>query len=505
MQRLRELPPLVLLMALTGAAMLLPAAHAEMLRDHRVARAFVYAAVMVWVLAAMLAFVLAGQRPGLRARGQILSVALPYLVLPPLMALPLLPGEGGGLPFRDAWFEMLSAFTTTGATLYGPPDLPKSVHLWRALVGWLGGYYILVVALAVLAPLNLGGMEVVSGRTPGRSARGVGQITEIAGMGARMARFATGIFPIYGGLTLALWVLLLLAGEQNLVALCHAMSTLSTSGISPVAGLKAGTAGLMGEGLVALFLLLALSRWPLVWALGLGRSRGLMQDAEVRTAGVILLVVPVLLLARLWWGAAAAGEGGNLAAALDAWWGRLFMTLSFLTTTGFESASWASGSAWAHQAPAGTAFWGLAILGGGIATTAGGVKLLRVAALFRHSTDELTLLIHPNAVAGAFGGSRQIAREGIFLAWVFFMLFAMLIAFFVALLTLLGLGFEGALVLSLSALTNTGPLVSTMPDLVQPWASLGTPERVVLGAAMVVGRLDTLAVVVLLLPETWRG
>lgn len=505
MQRLRELPLLVVLMALCGAAMLLPAAHAEMLHDHRVARTFVYAAVMVWVLAAMLAFALAGQRPPLRARGQILTVAAPYLVLPPILALPLLSGEGGGLPFRDAWFEMLSAFTTTGASLYGPPDLTRSVHLWRALVGWLGGFYILVVALAVLAPLNLGGMEVVSGRTPGRGASGASQITEIAGMAERMARFAAGIFPIYGGLTLLLWIGLLMAGEVNLVALIHAMSTLSTSGISAVGGLKAGTSGLAGELLIFAFLALALTRLPLVWALGLGRTGRVTQDPELRTALVILLVLPLFLLARLWWGAAASGQGGDFAAALNAWWGRMFMSLSFLTTTGFESASWAPGSAWAHQHPAGTAFWGLAILGGGIATTAGGVKLLRVAALFRHSTDELNRLVHPNSVAGAFGGSRLIAREGIFLAWVFFMLFAMLIAVFVALLTLLGESFESALVLTLAALTNTGPLVTTMPDLVLPWASLGSAERVVLGAAMVVGRLDTLAVVVLLLPDTWRG
>lgn len=506
MQRLKELPLIVVLMALAGAAMLLPAAHAEMLRDYRISRAFLYAALMVWVLAAMLGIVLAGRRARpLQARGQILAVAAPYLLLPPLLALPLLPGEGGGLPFRDAWFEMLSAFTTTGATLYGPPDLPPSVHFWRALVGWLGGYYILVVALAVLAPLNLGGMEVASGRTPGRSAAGAAQITEVAGMQQRLARFAAGIFPIYGGMTLLLWVLLLLAGERNLVALCHAMSTLSTSGISPVAGLGGGSSGLAGEVLIFLFLLLALSRWPLLWALGLGRRRRLLQDAELRTAAVVLAVLPVLLLARLWWGAAQAGQGGNLAAALDAWWGRLFMTLSFLTTTGFESAAWRSGSAWAHQAPAGTAFWGLAILGGGIATTAGGVKLLRVATLFRHSVEEVQRLVHPNAVAGAFDGARQIAREGLFLAWVFFMLFATLIAGFTAALTLLGTSFEHGLILSLAALTNTGPLVSTMPDLVEPWAALGTPERIVLGAAMIAGRLDTLALLVLLMPDTWRS
>ncbi|MBL4927478.1 TrkH family potassium uptake protein [Fuscibacter oryzae] len=504
MQRLGELPLLVVLMVLTGLAMLVPAFHAEVLQAHRVARAFVYAAIMVFVLAGMLGIVIrpALRRPG--ARHQLLTVALPYLVLPPLLALPMLPEEGGGLQLRDAWFDMLAAFTTTGATIFGPPDLSPSVHLWRAMVGWLGGLYILVVALAVLMPLNLGGMEVLSGRTPGRGS-GAAQITEVAGFGARLMRFSLRIAPLYAGMTLALWILLLLAGEDNLIALCHAMSTLSTSGISPVGGLAAGRAGWPGEVLVFAFLLLALSRWPLTRALGLQRAQPLWHDPELRAAALLLAVVPMVIVLRLWWGAAQAGAGADIAALLRAWWSELFMALSFLTTTGFESANWPQALAWAHQPAAAAAFWGLAILGGGVATTAGGIRLLRVVALFRHSRDELERLIHPNLVTGQYGAARQIARQGVALAWVFFTLFGLSLAATTGLLSLTGQGFENAMIMSIAALTNTAPVVSILPELGQPWAMVDLPGRIVLGAAMVLGRLDILAVLVLFLPDTWRG
>ena len=502
MTRLKETPLLILLMALAGAAMLLPAGHAAILRDHALARAFLYSALMIAVLCAMLALATAGRKFRPSARSQLATVAAVYLVLPPLLALPLLPQEGGGLSFGDAWFEMLSALTTTGATLYEPDDLTATVHLWRAFVGWLGGFFSLVAALAVLAPLNLGGMEVVSGRTPGRS-QGAGQIVEVAGIRQRMARFALQLLPAYGGLTLLLWLLLIFAGDASLVALCHAMSTLATSGISPVGGLQGGQAGFVGEILVALFLVLALSRRLL--SFGQDRDpRPLRRDAELRTAAVIVAWVVGLLLLRQWLAAVRLGQGDDLVAALRAAWGTFFMSLSFLTTTGFESGHWLRASIWTGLSPAGMVLWGLAIVGGGIATTAGGVKLLRVAGLFRHATQELDRVIHPNAVAGTMGG-RQIARGGTYLAWVFFMLFACTIGVVTGLLTLTAEPFESALVLSISALTNTGPLAAQMVEIPAPWAEVDGPARVILGAAMVVGRLETLAILALLLPEGWKS
>ena len=145
---------------------------------------------------------------------------------------------------------MVSSLTTTGATLFDPARLPASVHLWRALVGWMGGFFMLVTAIAILAPLNLGGFEVLSParrRPQGRDAdraRSSPQPTPPSGC----VRYTLGLLPIYAGLTLVLWIGLLIAGDAPLVALCHAMSTLATSGISPVGGLSGPASGIAGRG-----------------------------------------------------------------------------------------------------------------------------------------------------------------------------------------------------------------------------------------------------------------
>jgi trk system potassium uptake protein TrkH len=148
------------------------------------------------------------------ARSHLATLVGAYLVLPLAMTLPVLQV----LPdttLASAWFEMLSCFTTTGATGYDAERLPPSMHLWRAVTGWFGGFYILLAAYAVLFPLNLGGGEVISGRVPGRGATGATQITRIAEPAQRITRYAVAIFPVYAGLTLALWIVLLIAGRNR--------------------------------------------------------------------------------------------------------------------------------------------------------------------------------------------------------------------------------------------------------------------------------------------------
>jgi trk system potassium uptake protein len=141
------------------------------------------------------------------------------------MALPMIEAVPD-TTFANAWFEMISAFTTTGATVYDPARLPDAVHLWRAVVGWFGGFVTLLSAYAILAPLNLGGAEVSTGRVPGRGALGASQVTRTAEPTERLVRFALQLFPVYTALTLALWVGLLIAGDDGITALIHAMGTL---------------------------------------------------------------------------------------------------------------------------------------------------------------------------------------------------------------------------------------------------------------------------------------
>ncbi|MGB8813756.1 MAG: potassium transporter TrkG, partial [Paracoccaceae bacterium] len=447
-RRILDLPLLVILMGIAALAMYLPAAHALAMRAHGVARAFFYSGTILLILTMMIGIAVANHRSRNVARSHLVALLGAYVVLPLMLAVPLHQAVRD-TSFLNAWFEMLSSFTTTGATLYDMPGrLPESVHLWRALVGWLGGFFVLLTAVAVLAPLNLGGVEVISGQAPGR---GSTQITKIAEPSERITRYALILFPAYGGLTLVLWALLLIAGETGLVAICHAMATLSTSGISPVGGLSQAKAGFAGEALIFLFLFFAVTRRAMPGGPVVNRGVPITRDPEIRMAVVLVGVVTVVLFLRHWLGAIEMQDAEDLPKFFSALWGAAFTALSFLTTTGFASADWASSRAWSGLPTPGLILLGLAIVGGGVATTAGGVKLLRVYALFRHGQREMERLLHPHSIGGGGPIARGLRREGAYVAWVFFMLFALSIALFTGLLGLLGLNFEPAMVLSIAA------------------------------------------------------
>lgn len=507
LRRLLDLPLLVLLLGLAGLAMFLPAGHAFVMRDHALARAFLYMGLLVLILAGLLGLARANATPRNVARNHLVSLALAYALLPPVLALPLIQRSAGGVSFDAASFEMLSAFTTTGARVLEGP-LKPSVELWRAFVGWLGGLFALVMVFSVLMPLNLGGVEVETGRIPGRASPSTQQITRVADPSERMARFAGQIFPVYTGLTLLLWVLLFAAGQDGFVALCHAMSVLATSGISPLPPGQALPGAWLGELAIGLFLIFALSRRPMLRLIGQRSTTPLRRDPELNLAAILVGLAALGLFVVVLSGALGQGAGLSAGKALHALWALVFTCLSFLTTTGFVAAGWDEMLLWSGISSPDVVLWGLAVIGGGVACTAGGVKLLRVQALLRYGEQELDRVIHPNAVARSRSGagvSRSAGLQGTAMAWVFFMIFGLSIAAFTGALTALGLGFEESLVLTLSALTTTGPLVEQSGGIGASFAGQGGLTQAVLGAAMVVGRLEALAVLAILLPENLRG
>lgn len=534
--------PLPLQLALISAlAMLVPAAYASVTDHHAIARNFFYFALMVAILSGMIALATMANPPSRRARDTLLSMLAAFLLLPLILALPFsesLPDTG----LFNAWWEMVSSLTTTGASLYSADLLPAPLHLWRALVGWMGGFFMLVAAIAILAPLRVGGFEIMSSpygrreqferlprsadpRTPQPHLSSPDFTSELGTPSHRLVRAAREVFPVYAGLTLALWLLLLLLGDSSLVALCRAMGTLATSGISPVIGPAGETSGVAGEMLVFLFLIPALSRrfWP-----GGGELRvtdRLVDDPELRMATGLVSLVTLVLFARHFLGAievgtAAVSPGAQLADlrnGLSAFWGGLFNALSYLTTTGWNSVDWQGSRAWSGLTSPGLILAGLAMMGGGVATTAGGVKLLRVYALARHGEREMERIIHPSSVSGGGRMARRLRREGAYLAFIFFMLFASSIAVTVALVSIQQLEFETATILSIAALTNTGPLAGAIPLTPafeasagiasapwEGWSGLPALTKVVLAGAMVVGRLETLAILALFSPEFWR-
>ena len=356
--RILNMPFLVILMGIGALAMYVPAIYAYVGDDHHVARVFLYGGTLFLILTAIIGLASGVGSSDNLARSHLLAMAGAFTVLPLMLAVPFYEGLRN-TSFLNAYFEMVSSLTTTGATLYAPDRLPDALHLWRALVGWMGGLLIWVTAIAVLAPLSLGGFEVTSLETSSRDRSQFSQITNVANASQRLTRYAGLLFPIYAGLTLTLWIALLLAGDTALVAASHAMSTIATSGISPVGGLRSGGgSGVLGEVIIFFFLFYAISRLMFTRDQQKGSLRTLKDDPEFRMGVFLVIVLPLFLFGRHWLGAYDVDLEYDLAAALRALWGAAFTVLSFLTTTGFESSDWAASRGWSGLQSPGADFDG---------------------------------------------------------------------------------------------------------------------------------------------------
>jgi len=501
---LRKLPFFVVLLLSAAASMQVPALYASVVGDFSVARDFFYSGLLVAIAGGMIGMATYGngQRQS-SERGYLVSLLLAYLWLPLVLCLPMAEAVST-TRFINIYLDMVSALTTTGAPVFEASRLPDAVHLWRGLVAWLGGLLIWITAVAVLAPLNLGGYEVTSeALVAGRLAPSSGQM-RAADPAARLRRHAADLIPVYLTLTVVLALCLSVAGERPMVAVVHAMSTLSTSGISPTDGLAGSGAGFAGELLIFLFFTFALTRRAFTSGFGQDLGRRLSKDREVRLAIFAVVVLPTLLFARHWFGALEVDDVANAGAALGALWGNLFTVLSFLTTTGFVSEDWALARSWSGLQTPGILLMGLVIMGGGVATTAGGLKLLRVYALYKHGAREIGKLIHPHSVAGAGRLGRRIRREGAYIAWIFFMLFMLALAAVMLGLALTGLDFEQSMVLAIAALSTTGPLAEVAGAAPISYIALSDPAKLILAAAMILGRMETLVLIALFNPGFWR-
>ena len=503
-ERLLSFPLILILGGIAALAMFVPALNALLNEDYTVSRSFAYSGVLGLALIGLVGLAMSsGPKRETTDLSNLLSLCLAFLALPVFLAIPFYEGLRT-TSFLNAYFEMVSSLTTTGATLFDKPGrLDDSLHLWRGIVGWFGGLLMWIAASSVLAPLNLGGFEVTASAEPGQTEARFDRFKR-ANSGRRLTQVTITLVPIYVGLTAALWLFLVVSGDRPIVAAIHAMSTMSTSGISPIGGIENSGSGIWGEFIIFFFLMFALSRLTFSSDTITTARPGLFNDPEFRLGAMLIIGVPLVLFSRHWFGALNIDEIEDVPSAMGALWGGMFSVLSFLTTTGFESSHWNDARNWSGLGTPGLILLGLSLVGGGVATTAGGVKLLRVYALYLHGQREMERLIHPSSIGRAGPRNRRIRRQGAFVAWIFFMLFAMSLALITIALAAFGLEFEDAVILSIAALSTTGPLSQAAAETPIILAQMGVSAKLTMCAAMVLGRLETLAIIALINPELWR-
>jgi trk system potassium uptake protein TrkH len=407
-------------------------------------------------------------------------VGLSWIVVGIVGATPYLFSGVIGSPIA-ALFESISGFTTTGATVFDDIEsLPRSIIFWRAMTQWLGGMGIVLLGVAILPFLGVGGMQLFRAEVPGPATE---RLTP------RIRQTATALWYVYAGLTAMQIVLYLIGGLSLFDAVVHSFATLSTGGFS------SRTASLAFESrfiqyVTIVFMYLAALNFTLHYQLTRGRLR-YTQDAEWRffTAGLGVATVVIFLVAIT--GPVAGGVEETFRASL-------FQVTSIITTTGFVTFDYES---WGAAAALTLLF--LMFMGGMAGSTAGGMKAMRLRLLLRHGLAELKRSIHPRAVIVARLGTTPVPDRTFYRVLAFALFFLGLFAAGAFALTLLGHDLITALGASAASIGNIGPGLGGVGP-VDNYGWMGGASHAVLLFLMLAGRLELFTILLLFHPDLWR-
>ena len=491
--RFQKLPLAISIPTLLIVMLMIPSVHGFISGDSHKGRSFFYAVLLGLFGLTFLRFSLQGTVFPMHLHAQLWSLIAFFLGFPALLAIPLYEVSGTG-QFIDAYLDIVSTVTTTGLPVFAPGSLSETLVIWRVSLGWASGFLIWVFAWSIFAPLNLGGFEHLSARgetmIKSRSARrSAGRLPA-----EKFWREALRLGPVYLWITLAAALALLIVSGDPSYAVLRAMATIATFGIE-IPG-NSGAGGITGEGILAVVMLFALSRSTFSTVFARARKWRVTEDRELRVAAGLILLASVILIAQ------GAQNLEGLHARLELIWGAFFTSLSFLTTTGLTSDYLPSGIV--NLDPVEIILVGLAMIGGGVATTAGGIKLLRIFILAGHSRAEVNRLIAPSQVMSGQIESRSHDHHSAMLACVFLVLFILVLGAITLALTVSGSPVKEALFLTLATVTNTGPLLPTGGGAQTLVMALPTQAKLTLAAAMVLGRLEVLALLALLNPDIYR-
>ncbi len=424
------------------------------------------------------------QRRELKIRDGFLLVVVIWTSLPAFATLPLmfyLPH----LSFTDAYFEAMSGLTTTGATtLSGLDLLPPSINLWRGELVWLGGMGIIVLVVAILPLLGVGGRQMYKAETPGPM-----KDTKLT---PRITETAKGLWLVYSGITLACILAYYWAGMSWLDAVIHAFSTMGLGGFSSHDASFGYFNSPTIEAVSMLFMLIAGMNFAthfLVW-----RQKSFLpyaHDPEVRLFVAVVLASCVGIAFYLW-------RMGVYPDFLDALRYAAFNTVSIATTTGFANTDY---NLWPIFAPLWMLF--LSSFATSSGSTGGGIKMIRAELLYKQVYRELIRLMHPNALAPMKLGGQIVPNAIVYAVLAFMFIYIAALVSLTLILAASGLDAITAFSAVVACLNNTGPGL----NLVGPattYAVLTDFQTWVCSFAMLLGRLELFTLLVVFTPAFWR-
>jgi trk/ktr system potassium uptake protein len=414
-------------------------------------------------------------------RDGVAIVALGWFVAGAVGALPFLL-SGSIDNFTDAYFESVSGFTTTGASILNDIEkLPKGILMWRSIIQWLGGMGIIVLSIAILPFLGIGGMQLYKAEIPS---------PVVDKLKPRISDTAKVLWKVYILITV-LEILLLLGGGMSLFdSVCHTFCTMPTGGFSPRNRSLAHYDSPYFDGVIVVFMLLAAINFALHYRLLTGEAGVFGRDPECRVFLGLVGVLTLLVTFDIY--------GSVYPSLTQAFRYAAFQVSSLITTTGFVTADY---DTWPSLS---RCLLVLSMFFGGMAgSTGGGLKTVRLIVMAKHAYEEVFRIIHPHAVRAVKLGGKPVAGDILSGIWGFFFLYLTLYA--ISTLVLAGVGMDPISAFSAVAacIFNVGPGLGLVGP-TQNYLAVPLVGKWVLMLCMILGRLEIYTVIVLFMPEYWR-
>lgn len=472
-------------MGLFSLSLLPPALVAVIYKDGG-GTAFIQAFVLSLFLGFMLWYPNRRHKKDLRTREGFLLVVLFWGVLGSIGAVPFIFSSQPDLSITDSFFESFSALTTTGATvIVGLDSLPKAILFYRHLLQWLGGMGIIVLAVAILPVLGIGGMQLYRAEMPGP--------VKDSKMTPRIAETAKALWYIYFLLTVACAFSYWVAGMNVFDAICHSFSTIAIGGFSTYDASIGHFDSPAINMVCVVFLLIAALNFSLHFAAFTRRGINLrvyFKDAEFKVLIIVQLALTAICFATLY-------HSGIYDSPEETFDYALFQAVSISTTAGFGTESF---HMWPLFLPMLLIF--SSFIGGCGGSTAGGIKVMRMILLLKQGSRELKRLVHPRGMFSIRIGNKVLPERVIDAVWGFFSAYALV--FVICMLALMGMGMDNITAFSATAacLNNLGP---GLGEVASNYASINDGSKWILLLAMLFGRLEVFTLLVLFTPTFWRN
>ncbi|NER18670.1 TrkH family potassium uptake protein [Spongiivirga citrea] len=398
--------------------------------------------------------------------------------------------------FTEAFFETISGYTTTGASILNDIEsLPEGILFWRSMTHWIGGMGIIVLAIAILPLLGIGGMQLFAAEAPGPGGDK---------LHPRITDTAKRLWLIYVGYTAAETILLQVAGMSFFDAINHAMSTLSTGGFSTKnTSIANWNDRPVIQYIIMVFMFLAGTNFVLSYFAFKGKIQKILKDQEFKFYFLFIGISTVVASLVIYFNADITASSVNHplinGEGESAFRHGLFQVLAIVTTTGFVTANY---TLWTPFLT--VFFFGLMFLGGSAGSTAGGVKVVRHMLMIKNGLLEFKRTLHPNAIIPVRYNGKSVSQEIVYNILGFFILYMLLFIVGALVLGAMGLDFETSIGGAASSLGNVGPAFGELGP-VNNYSVLPTAGKWWCAFLMLLGRLELFTVLILLTPVFWRN